>query len=70
MDMAGRVEKLVGPQGVADRIRELQEQGLNQDDITFKIADEVVEERFGKLSLADKADPPFEPLLQSKPKGC
>ena len=69
MDMAGRVEKLVGPQGVADRIRELQEQGLNQDDITFKIADEVVEERFGKLSLADKADLAIRVAIAIKTEG-
>ncbi len=69
MDMAGRVEKLVGPHGVAARIRELQEQGLNQDDITFKIADEVIEEKFCKLSFADKADLAIRVALAIKTEG-
>ena len=69
MDMAGRVEKLVGPNGVAARIRELQEQELNQDAITFKIADEVIEERFGSLNLADKADLAIRVALAIKTEG-
>ncbi|GAB4327537.1 MAG: hypothetical protein Kow0069_34440 [Promethearchaeota archaeon] len=51
LDMAGRVEELVGPPNVATRIRQLKEAGVDQDQLTFTIADEILEGKFGKFEL-------------------
>lgn len=47
-DMAERIEQLVGPKGVADRIRELSKL-MDRQDLAFKIAEETVYGRFGHL---------------------
>ncbi|WP_048150334.1 DNA-directed DNA polymerase II large subunit [Palaeococcus ferrophilus] len=57
-DMAGRVESLVGPKGVAERIRALvKEHG--KELAALKIVDEIIEGRFGELgdeeTLAEQA---------------
>ncbi|MEM2694347.1 MAG: DNA polymerase II large subunit [Archaeoglobaceae archaeon] len=49
-DMAERVEKLIGVMGVAERIRELENSGLERDKISFIIADEILEAKFGKMN--------------------
>jgi len=57
-DMAERVEKLIGFEGIAERIRELEESGVARDKMCFIIADEIIEGKFGKmdvLSAIDKA---------------
>jgi len=36
-DLAGRVEKLVGPEGVAEVIRNLKNQGKSDDEIVFQV---------------------------------
>jgi DNA polymerase II large subunit len=55
-DMAERVEKLIGLNGVAKRIRELEEQGLERDKICFRIADEIIEGKFGKMDVLGAID--------------
>ncbi|MHA1819245.1 MAG: DNA polymerase II large subunit [Promethearchaeota archaeon] len=68
-DMAGRVENLVGPEGVAKRIRELKDQGLDEDHITFKIADEIIEDKFGKMTKEEKVDRAIRVALAIKTEG-
>lgn len=56
-DIAGRVENLVGPKGVGKRIRELKKQGYDYDQVTFKIADEIIENKLGNYNTEEeKAD--------------
>ena len=47
-DLASRVEKLVGPEGVADVIRELEKQ-MPREEVALKIAEMIVDGKFGKL---------------------
>ena len=46
-DSAERVEKLVGPEGVAERIRELSK-SMSMEEVAFKVAEEIVYGRFGR----------------------
>ncbi|MHA1734163.1 MAG: DNA polymerase II large subunit [Promethearchaeota archaeon] len=69
MDMAGRVENLVGPKGVAARIRELKENGVDQDDITFTIATEVLEGKFGERELENAIELAIRVALAIKTEG-
>ena len=46
-DLAGRVEKLVGPEGVANLIRKLKEQGKSEDEIAFKVVSDILDEKLG-----------------------
>ncbi|KXA97681.1 hypothetical protein AKJ38_00510 [candidate division MSBL1 archaeon SCGC-AAA259I14] len=45
-DLAERVEKLVGPKGVADDIRELEEKH-SRETVAFRIAEKIVEGEYG-----------------------
>ena len=54
-DMAARVEGLVGPKGVADRIRELKK-SMEREKIAFEIVREIVEGKFGKFDMEKAAD--------------
>ncbi|MFH1779699.1 MAG: DNA polymerase II large subunit [Candidatus Micrarchaeota archaeon] len=45
-DVAARVEGLVGPRGIATRIRELTEELDNRDKVCFEIAKEILDEKF------------------------
>ncbi|MEM3770190.1 MAG: DNA polymerase II large subunit [Candidatus Bathyarchaeia archaeon] len=47
-DMADLIEGLVGPKGVAGRIRELSSK-LSREELAFKIAEEIVYGKFGHL---------------------
>ena len=47
-DMADLVEGLIGPKGVAERIRELSTK-LSREEIAFKIAEEIVYGKFGHM---------------------
>ncbi len=47
-DLAARVEKLVGPEGVTESIREL-EGKMSREEIAFEIAERIVKEDFGRL---------------------
>ena len=44
-DMAGRVEKLVGPPGIGDILREWKEAGNDQDELCFRAMDLVLEKK-------------------------
>lgn len=54
-DLAARVEKLVGPPGVAEVIREL-EKVMPREELALKIAEMVVDGRFGKFSEQQAAE--------------
>lgn len=54
-DIAARVEKLTGPEGVAEAIREL-EKDCSREDLSFKIAEMIVEDEFGHLSDEEAAE--------------
>ena len=53
-DLAGRVEKLVGPEGVAEVIRNLKEEGKTDDEITFQIVSDILEKKIGNIELLDE----------------
>ncbi|MFW9969149.1 MAG: DNA polymerase II large subunit [Candidatus Odinarchaeota archaeon] len=44
-DLAGRVEKLVGPKGVAEVIRKLKREGLTEDELVFKVVGDILDEK-------------------------
>jgi len=54
-DMADLVEGLVGPKGVAQRIRELSTK-LPREELAFKIAEEIVYGKFGHMELEAAAE--------------
>jgi DNA polymerase II large subunit len=54
-DLAARVEGLVGPKGVAQVIRELQEK-LEREEVAFQIAKDIVYEKFGNMSDEESAE--------------
>ncbi len=53
-DVAARVEGLLGPKGVAKRIRELSET-LEKEPVAFKIAEEIVTGKIGKFKNEEEA---------------
>ena len=53
-DLAERVEKAVGPVGVAERIRELRKQ-ISREETALKVAEEIVLDRFGTLEEGEAA---------------
>ncbi|MEM4702028.1 MAG: DNA polymerase II large subunit, partial [Archaeoglobaceae archaeon] len=55
-DMAERVEKLIGIDGISKRIRELEESGVARDKMCFIIADEIVENKFGNMEMLTAID--------------
>lgn len=48
-DLAGRVEKLVGPNGIADVIRRLKKEGLSDDNIVFKVVTDILDKKIGDI---------------------
>ncbi len=48
-DLAGRVEKLVGPKGVADVIRTLKRKGLSEDELVFKVVADILDNKIGNF---------------------
>ena len=52
-DMAGRVESLVGPRGVAPRIRELVKE-YGKELAALKVVDEIIDGKFGKIGDKEK----------------
>ncbi|TFG05070.1 MAG: DNA polymerase II large subunit, partial [Promethearchaeota archaeon] len=56
-DLAGRVEKLVGPEGVAEVIRKLKNKGISDDEITFQVVSDILEGKIGDIvSLDDRVE--------------
>jgi len=49
-DLAGRVEKLVGPEGVAEVIRGLKKQGKTDDEIVFQVVSDILDQKIGKIT--------------------
>jgi len=54
-DLAGLVEGLVGPRGVAESIRELSRK-LPREELAFKVAQEIVYGKFGHLEAPEAAE--------------
>ncbi len=48
-DLAGRVEKLVGPKGVAEVIRKLKTSGLTEDELVFKVVADILDKKIGNI---------------------
>jgi len=56
-DLAGRVEKLVGPEGVAEVIRNLKKQGKSDDEIVFQVVSDILDKKIGNIeSLDDRVE--------------
>lgn len=55
-NMAERVEKLIGIKGLASRIEELEKAGMDREKISFKIAEEIVDGKFGEMDDLEKID--------------
>jgi DNA polymerase II large subunit len=56
-DLAGRVEKLVGPKGVADVIRVLKHQGKSEDEIVFQVVSDILDQKIIKIdSLEERVE--------------
>ena len=53
-DIAERIEKLIGPRGIGDRMRELE--GMDRREMAFKLAEEIVLGRFGSMEKEAAAD--------------
>ena len=56
-DLAGRVEKLVGPEGVAKIIRKLKSDGLSEDEIVFRVVSDILDNKVGNIkSLEERVE--------------
>ncbi|MHA2431046.1 MAG: hypothetical protein ACXACC_08440 [Promethearchaeota archaeon] len=56
-DLAGRVEKLVGPEGVAETIRELKIKGKTDDEIVFQVVSDILDQKIGNIqSLEERVE--------------
>jgi len=53
-DLAGRVESLVGPKGVAEVIRALKKQGKNEDEIVFQVVSDILDQKLGKIDTLEE----------------
>ncbi|MHA2036406.1 MAG: DNA polymerase II large subunit [Promethearchaeota archaeon] len=53
-DLAGRVEKLVGPEGIAEKIRELKSDGFDADEIVFKIVTDILDKKIGNIKTLEE----------------
>lgn len=52
-DLAGRVEKLVGPEGVAEIIREAKKQGKSDDAIAFQVVSDILDRKIGNIDSVE-----------------
>ncbi|MFW9936290.1 MAG: DNA polymerase II large subunit [Candidatus Thorarchaeota archaeon] len=52
-DLAGRVEKLVGPEGVAEIIRDLKRKGKSDDEIVFQVVSDILDKKIGDIKLLE-----------------
>lgn len=53
-NMAGRIEGIVGPKGVAKKIKELDMQGFSREKIAIMISDEIIAEKYSKKNSKEK----------------
>jgi DNA polymerase II large subunit len=69
-DLAGRVEKLVGPEGIANIIRELKKSGKNDDEIAFQIVSDILDKKIGDIaSLEERVERAIRVGLAIKTSG-
>ncbi len=68
-DMAGRVEKLVGPEGIADLLRSWKEAGADQDELCFRSMDWLIEDKLGTFTPDEKVDRAIRLALAIKTEG-
>ena len=69
-DLAGRVEKLVGPNGVAELIRDLKSMGKNDDEIVFHVVSEILDQKLGNInSLEERVERAIRTGLAIKTMG-
>jgi DNA polymerase II large subunit len=54
LDIADRIEKLIGPRGITERMRELK--GMDRNEMAFKVAEEIALGRFGSMEKDVAAD--------------
>ncbi|WNY24086.1 hypothetical protein MmiHf6_14150 [Methanimicrococcus hongohii] len=54
-DLADRVENLIGVKGVAKRLREIEEEGLNREESALLIGKEIAEGKVGGFTSREKA---------------
>ena len=56
-DLAASVEKLVGPEGVAQIIRDLKSEGKSDDEIVFQVVTDILDQKIGNIpSLDDRVE--------------
>ena len=55
-NMAERVEKLMGIKGLAERILELEEEGVEREKMCFLIADDIISGKFGEFDRIKAID--------------
>ncbi|MFX0083161.1 MAG: DNA polymerase II large subunit [Candidatus Hodarchaeota archaeon] len=69
-DLAGRVEKLVGPEGIAEVIRNLKKHGLTDDEIVFKVVTDILDKKVGNIeSLEERVERAIRAGLAIKTMG-
>ncbi|MCK4614054.1 MAG: DNA polymerase II large subunit, partial [Thermoplasmata archaeon] len=66
-DIAERIEKLIGPPGIGERMRQLE--GMDRRELAFKVAEEIVLGRFGKLEREAAADQAIRTALAIMTEG-
>jgi len=53
-DMAARVEGIVGPEGIAEEIRELQKEGKSREEIEFQVIEDIINGKYGEYESKAK----------------
>ena len=66
-DIAERIEKLIGPKGITERMRELED--MDRGEMSFKIAQEIALGRFGVLEKEEAADQAIRTALAIMTEG-
>jgi DNA polymerase II large subunit len=66
-DIAERIEKLIGPPGITERMRELG--GMDRGEMAFKVAEEIVLGRFGMMETEAAADQAIRTALAIMTEG-
>jgi DNA polymerase II large subunit len=66
-DIAERIEKLIGPRGITQRMRELE--GMERREMAFKVAEEIALGRFGSMDKEAAADQAIRTALAIMTEG-
>jgi DNA polymerase II large subunit len=66
-DIAERIEKLIGPPGITQRMRELE--NMDRREMSFKIAQEIALGRFGVMDKEQAADQSIRTALAIMTEG-